>query len=504
LFRRLLIANRGEIAVRIARACREAGVTAVAVHSEADRGALHVREADEAVALPGSTPAETYLNIPLLLEATRRSRCEAVHPGYGFLSENADFAEAVAVAGVALVGPSAASIRQLGDKTRARQLALSAGAPVVPGYDGTGSDKELEKQAKKLGYPVLVKAAGGGGGRGMRVVQSASSLAEALASARREAQSAFSDSRVFLEKFIPSARHVELQVLGDRQGRDISLFERDCSVQRRHQKILEESPSPALDEDLRARMAAAAVAVAQAAAYVNAGTVEFLLDPDSGKFYFLEMNTRLQVEHPVTEILTGVDLVLAQLQLAAGEPLSPAWETALARGHALECRIYAEDPARDFAPSPGRILRWESPQGPGVRVDSGYAQGDEVPLHYDPLLAKVIVGASDREGAVRRMEQALDQMVIQGPVTNLAFLKEILSHPIFRSGKAATDFLQRHLPQGGEVTPPPDEILIAAAMLAGDGPAGVTGSEPGETGDGEGPRGPWARSDSFRLGGEEN
>ncbi|MCI0567131.1 MAG: ATP-grasp domain-containing protein [Acidobacteria bacterium] len=503
MFRRLLIANRGEIAVRIIRACREAGITAVAVHSEADRGALHVRGADEAVELPGSNSAETYLNIPLLLDVARRSRCQAVHPGYGFLSENADFAEAVTGAGLVLVGPSAPSIRQLGDKTRARELAQAAGAPVVPGYDRAGSDKEFEKQAKKLGYPVLVKAAGGGGGRGMRVVEAASQLAEALASARREAQSAFSDSRVFLERFIPSARHVEIQILGDREGRVISLFERDCSIQRRHQKILEESPSPALNEDLRARMGAAAVAVAKAAAYVNAGTVEFLLDADSGEFYFLEMNTRLQVEHPVTEILTGVDLVLAQLQLAAGEPLAPAWAAAHPRGHALECRIYAEDPASDFAPSPGRILRWESPQGPGTRVDSGYAQGDEVPVHYDPLLAKVIVGASDRKAAVCRMERALGEMVILGPVTNLAFLQEVLAHPVFRSGKAATDFLARYLPQGGEMKPPPDEILIAAALLASEGPGGAAGIQRGAQGDGEDPEGPWARGDSFRLGSQE-
>ena len=501
MFRRLLIANRGEIAVRIARACREAGITSVAIASEADRAALHVREADEAVELPGSSPADTYLNIPRLIEAARNSRCEAVHPGYGFLSENAEFAEKVTGAGLVLVGPSAASIRQLGDKTRARELARAAGAPVVPGYDGSGSDKEFDKQAKKLRYPVLVKAAGGGGGRGMRVVETASQLSEALASARREAQSAFSDSRVFLEKFIPAARHVEIQILGDREGQVISLFERDCSIQRRHQKILEESPSPALNEDLRARMGAAAAAVAKAAAYVNAGTVEFLLDADSGEFYFLEMNTRLQVEHPVTEILTGVDLVLAQLRLAAGEPIAPAWAAAQPRGHAVECRIYAEDPAHDFAPSPGRILRWESPQGPGVRVDSGYAQGDEVPVHYDPLLAKVIVGAPDREAALRRMERALSEMVILGPVTNLAFLKRVLAHSVFRSGKAATDFLARQLPQGGGTPPPPDEILIAAALLASEGPGRGEASERGAAGDTEDPLGPWARGDSFRLGG---
>ena len=499
MFRRLLIANRGEIAVRIARACREAGIAAVAVHSEADQGALHVREADETVALPGSSPAETYLNIPLLLESARRSRCEAVHPGYGFLSENADFAQAVTAAGLVFVGPPAETIRQLGDKTRARQLARGAGAPVVPGYDGGGSDKEFQKEAKKLGFPVLVKAAGGGGGRGMRTVGSAAELSEALASARREAQGAFGDPRVFLEKFISSARHVEIQVLGDTLGRVIPLFERDCSIQRRHQKVIEESPSPGLTDELRGRMAATAVAAAKAAAYVNAGTVEFLLDPASGEFYFLEMNTRLQVEHPVTEMLTGVDLVLAQLRLASGEPIDPAWAVAPSRGHALECRLYAEDPARDFAPSPGRILRWKAPEGPGVRVDAGYAEGDEVPLHYDSLLAKIIVAAESREGALRRMDRVLRETAVLGPVTNLGFLKAVLAHPVFRAGEAATDFLARHHSEGGEAAAPSDEILLAAALLASDGTVGPAAGAEAKAGAWDA-HSSWSRSDRFRLG----
>ena len=496
MFRRLLVANRGEIAVRIVRACREAGITAVAVHSEADQGALHVREADEAVALPGSSPAQTYLNIPLLIEAARRSRCEAIHPGYGFLSENADFAEAVEAAGLVFVGPRPETIRRLGDKTRARDLARGAGVRVVPGYDGSGNVKDFQKEAKKLGYPVLVKAAGGGGGRGMRLAGSAAELLEALASARREAQGAFGDPRVFLEKLIPSVRHVEIQVLGDTQGRVVPLFERDCSIQRRHQKIIEESPSPALTEDLRVRMAATAVAAAKAAAYVNAGTVEFLLDPESGEFYFLEVNTRLQVEHPVTEMLTGVDLVLAQLRLAAGEPIDPAWASVSSRGHALECRLYAEDPAHEFVPSPGRILRWKAPEGPCVRVDSGYAEGDEVPLHYDSLLAKVIVSAENREGAVRRMERALSETAILGPVTNLAFLKAVLAHPVFRAGEAATDFLARYHPGIGDAAAPPDEILLAAALLASEG---SPGPRAGAAAGGDA-HGAWDRPDGFRLG----
>ena len=499
MFRRLLIANRGEIAVRIARACREAGVISVAVHSDADARALHVREADEAIALPGDRPSQTYLNIPALLEAARRSRSEAIHPGYGFLSENADFAEAVEQRGLALVGPSSHSIRQLGDKTHARSLATSAGAPVVPGFDGAGALKDFQREAKKLGYPVLVKAAGGGGGRGMRIVRQGGDLAEAVASARREAGAAFSDERVFLEKLILSARHVEIQILGDKQGRVVPLFERDCSIQRRHQKIVEETPSPALDEALRERMEAAAVAIARAASYVNAGTVEFLLDPGTKDFYFLEMNTRLQVEHPVTEMAGGVDLVQAQLRLAAGEPIAPGWENLRPRGHALEVRIYAEDPARDFAPSPGKILAWEAPAGPGIRVDSGYAAGDEVPVHYDALLAKLIVAAENREAAIGRLESALERTVILGPVTNLSLLKEVLAHAEFRSGSAATDFLEKHPELRGAPADLPDEILIAAALLD-SGKAGETGTRGARQERGAVARGAWDRHDGFRLG----
>jgi 3-methylcrotonyl-CoA carboxylase alpha subunit len=499
LFRRLLIVNRGEIAVRIARCCRESGITAVAVHSDADASALHVREADEAIPLLGSSPSETYLNIPLLLQAARRARCEAVHPGYGFLSENADFAEAVRKEGLIFVGPEAETIRRLGDKTTARALAQQAGVPVVPGYDGAGSDQEFAKQAKRLGFPVLVKAAGGGGGRGMRIVTSPSELKEALESARREAQGAFGNARVFLEKYIASARHVEIQILGDRGGKVISLFERDCSIQRRHQKILEESPSPGLAGAIRERMAATAVAAAQAAGYVNAGTVEFLLDPATLEFYFLEMNTRLQVEHPVTELRTGIDLVGAQFLLAAGGAISPEWAQASARGHAMECRVYAEDPAHGFAPSPGRILRWESPENPGVRVDAGYEEGDEVPVHYDALLAKIVVLAQDRESAARRMEQALEGTVILGPTTNLSLLKRIVAHPQFRSGRAATDFLSRPLDEPAKESDLPDEVLLAAAMAASESARASGAALRASPGSGESTD-PWNVADRFRTG----
>jgi acetyl-CoA carboxylase biotin carboxylase subunit len=495
LFRRLLIANRGEIAVRIARACREAGIVSVAVHSQVETSPLHARVAEEAVALPGSTPAETYLNIPLLLDAARRTGCEAIHPGYGFLSENAGFAEAVRSAGLVFVGPEAETIRQLGDKTQARRLVEKAGVAVVPGFQGGKNAGEFRKAAKKLGFPVLVKAAGGGGGRGMRVASGAEELEEALESASREAQGAFGDSRVFVEKFIPSARHVEVQILGDSHGRVISLFERDCSIQRRHQKILEESPSPAVEANLREKMSAAAIAAAKAASYSNAGTVEFLLDPESGEFYFLEVNTRLQVEHPVTEMLTGVDLVLAQLRLAAGEPISPLWSEATSRGHVIECRLCAEDPAQDFAPSPGRVLQWKAPEGTGIRVDTGYEKGDEVSIHYDSLLAKILVVAEDRAAAIRRMRRALRETCVLGPVTNLELLGRILANPVFQRGEAATNFLSRSLP--GSEAPLPDEILIAAAVISS---SGQDPRLPGSAGEEE-PEGPWDLGDGFRLGG---
>ena len=500
MFRRLLIANRGEIAVRIARACREAGITSVAVHASDDARSLHVRAADEAILIPGATPSETYLDIAAILEAARRARCDAVHPGYGFLAENAELARAVRAVGIAFVGPEAETIRLMGDKIRAREAARSAGVPIMQGYDGGGSPADYVKEAGKIGFPVLVKAVGGGGGRGMRVAASKKDLPEALEAARREASGAFADPRVFLERYLPSARHVEVQVLGDAEGRVISLFERDCSLQRRHQKIVEESPSPALDDELRGRICRAAVAVAQASGYTNAGTVEFLLDPDSREFHFLEVNTRLQVEHPVTEAVSGVDLVQAQLRLADGEPIDPAWAGATARGHAVECRLCAEDPRRDFVPSPGPILAWRMPAGPGVRVDAGYEEGDEVPGSYDSLLAKIIVWAEGREAALTRMEAALRETAVLGPAVNLSFLKKLVAHPEFRRGAAGTDFLARAGIHAMDEDRPPDEAFIAAAILAARPRAGA-GARRGDGTGREGDRSPWNRSDGFRLGG---
>jgi 3-methylcrotonyl-CoA carboxylase alpha subunit len=499
-FTRLLIANRGEIAVRIIRACRELGIRTVAIHSEADAGAMHARLADETVAVDGATPVESYLNIPRIVEAAIGSGCQAIHPGYGFLSENPRLAKAVEEAGLAFIGPSAETLRRLGDKTAARALARATGIPVVPGFDGSPKKKDFAREAGRLGYPVLIKAAAGGGGRGMRRIASPAELEPALESARREAEGAFSDDRVFLEKYLESARHVEFQILGDGRGRAIHLFERDCSLQRRHQKLVEESPSPALAAAQRERMGEAAVRLAEAAAYRNAGTVEFLLDTGTGEFHFLEVNARLQVEHPVTELLTGVDLVAAQIRIAAGDSLPFETADLRPRGHVLECRVYAEDPAAGFVPSAGPILRWALPEGPGVRVDAGYATGDEVSGHFDALLAKVVVWAGDREAALRRMDRALAEMVVLGVTTNIDFLRALLAEPDFREGRAGTDFIARRMGgwkgSGAEV---PDEVLVAAA-LAEVGSHSSRSADSGSAGNPGDLHDPWNRSDGFRMG----
>jgi acetyl-CoA carboxylase biotin carboxylase subunit len=499
-FTRILIANRGEIAVRLIRACRELGIRSVAIHSEADADARHAREADEAVAIDGPSPVESYLNIPRIVGAAIGGGCQAVHPGYGFLSENPRFAKAVEEAGLAFIGPSAETMRRLGDKTEARALARAIGVPVVPGFEGSSKKKDFAREAGRLGYPVLIKAAAGGGGRGMRRIASAAELEPALESARREAEGAFADDRVFLEKYLESARHVEFQILGDGRGRAIHLFERDCSLQRRHQKLVEESPSPALSAALRERMGEAAVRLAEAAAYRNAGTVEFLLDTGTGEFHFLEVNARLQVEHPVTELLTGVDLVAAQIRIAAGDALPFETADLRPRGHVLECRVYAEDPAAGFLPSAGPILRLVLPEGPGVRVDAGYAAGDEVSGHFDAMLAKVVVCAADREAALRRMDRALAEMVVLGVITNIDFLRALLAEPDFREGRAGTDFIGRRMGgwkgSGGEV---PDEVLIAAAVAEiGAGSSRSAGW--GSAGDAADLHDPWDRSDGFRMG----
>jgi acetyl-CoA carboxylase biotin carboxylase subunit len=504
--KKLLIANRGEVAVRVIRACREMNIRTVAVYSAADAHAMHVREADEAVFIGPPPPAESYLRGDKIIGAAKVAGAQAVHPGYGFLSENADFAEAVRAAGLIFVGPSADAMRKMGNKTRARALMQMTGVPVAPGYHAS-ADADFGEAAGTIGYPVLVKAAGGGGGRGMRVVRAPGELDEALASAQREAHSAFGDGTVFLEKYFARARHIEFQIFGDAHGNIVHLFERECSVQRRHQKLIEESPSPLLDAEtrrgasLRERMGQAAVAAARAVGYQNAGTVEFIVDPDTLAFYFLEMNTRLQVEHPVTEAITDLDLVHLQLRAAMGEPLPFAQSDLAARGHALECRVYAEDPADNFYPAVGPILKMAEPRGPGLRVDSGFESGDAVSQYYDSLVAKVIAHAPTRADALRRMDAALARCILLGLATNIPFLRALLAHPEFQNGTATTQFIGEHFAnwRPPTVDPPPDVFVAAALAEALSRDSGnARGTAAPEQGGG--PESPWARTDGFRLG----
>ena len=467
----LLIANRGEIARRIIRAAREMGLRTVAVYSEADADAPHVLEADRAVLIGPPPPQASYLRVEAILDAARQTGADAIHPGYGFLAENAAFAQAVADAGLVFVGPPPQAIALMGDKAAARARMQAAGVPVVPGYQGADDDQALAQAAARIGFPVLLKAAAGGGGKGMRVVAQPEDLAEAAAAARREAQHAFGDARLILEKYIPQARHVEFQILADAHGQVLHLYERECSVQRRHQKIIEETPSPLLDDALRRRMAQAAVAAARAVGYVNAGTVEFIVDPETRAFYFLEMNTRLQVEHPITEMVLGLDLVQWQLRVAAGQALPWRQGDLRPRGHALEVRVYAEDPTNGFLPSTGRLVHVVEPQGPGVRVDSGVRPGLEVTPHYDPLLAKIIVHAEDRPGAIARMQAALERTAYHGVVTNVAFLLQVLRHPDFRAGRYHTRWVDEI---GAEVATEPTAVppaVLAALALAERMPA---------------------------------
>jgi acetyl-CoA carboxylase biotin carboxylase subunit len=470
MFRKVLIANRGEIAVRVIRACRELGITSVAVYSEADARAPHVLEADEAVCLGPAPSSESYLRGDLIVAAALRVGAEAVHPGYGFLSEREWFARAVRDAGLVFVGPPAEVIAAMGSKTAARSLAIAAGTPVVPGTTTALRDAaEAEQVAEQFGYPVLLKAAAGGGGKGMRVVHRREELADALASAQREARNAFGDDAVYVEKYIVGPRHVEIQVLGDEHGTMLHLGERECSVQRRHQKMIEEAPSVAVTPELRARMGAAAVAAARAAGYTNAGTCEFLLDAD-GAFYFLEMNTRIQVEHPVTELVTGIDLVQWQLRIAAGERLPFAQEAIAPRGWAIECRITSEDPANGFLPSTGRVEYLHLPTGPGVRWDGGIETGSVVTLHYDPMLAKLIVWARDRAQAIARMHRALLELTIEGIDTSRDFHLRVMEDGEFRAGAIGIQWLERRLPELLAVTPPHESVVraaIAAVLLTG-------------------------------------
>jgi len=446
MFTRVLIANRGEIAVRVIRACRERGLGTVAVYSDADARAKHTLLADQAVRIGGAAPTDSYLSIAAVMEASRQTGADALHPGYGFLSENPALAGACADRGIVFIGPGAQALEAMGSKIAARALAVRAGVPVVPGHTPSDqSDSAIAAAAQSVGFPVLLKPSEGGGGIGMKAVYTAEDLAPAIAQARREAIAAFGDGTLYIERLIERPRHVEIQVLADQQGHVVHLFERECSVQRRHQKIVEESPSPVVTSRLRQRMGAAAVALATAASYLNAGTVEFLVDGegDDAAFYFLEMNTRLQVEHPVTEQVTGVDLVHAQLAIAAGEPL-PWSQTDLAqRGHAIEARVYAEDPAHGDLPQAGPILLYREPSMPGVRIDSGVVEGDVVSVHYDPMLAKVIATGSSREVARQRLVQALTGFPILGIRTNIAFLIQLLNHPRFVAGEIDTGWLDR-------------------------------------------------------------
>ncbi len=476
MFQKVLIANRGEIALRIIRTLREMGIRSVAVYSDVDRAALHVRKADEAAHLGPAPSRESYLNIERILDAARRHRVDAIHPGYGFLSENAEFAQACTDAGFVFIGPPASAIAAMGSKTAARRIARDGGAPVVPGSE-EGLLPAAAAFAQTAGYPVMLKAVAGGGGKGMRRVDRAEDLASHFEAASSEALRAFGDGRVYVEKLVENARHIEIQIFGDRHGNMVHLGERECSVQRRHQKVIEESPSPlvTLQPELRNRMGEAAVLAARAAGYFNAGTVEFLADND-GNFYFLEMNTRLQVEHPVTELVTGLDLVRLQLEIADGGRLPFTQDQVALRGAAIECRIYAEDPASNFMPSPGLITQLAEPAGPGVRLDSGIYPGWNVPLEYDPMLAKLIVWADTREHAIERMQRALGEYHVGGIRTNIPLFDAILRDPAFRTGDLHTGYLDALLKRPGllELPPAPELAAIAVAAIATD-----TKREPG-------------------------
>src|SRR5262245_7019502 len=466
MFRKILIANRGEIAVRVSRAAREMGISVVAVYSECDRAALHVRMADEAYLLGPSPSVESYLNMDRIIAVTLSSHAEAIHPGYGFLSENPEFARRCITAGLNFIGPSAAAMEQVGGKIAARRTALEARVPVVPGTKGSVRDlQEALNAGEEIGFPLMIKAAAGGGGKGMRVVEQSGRLAAALRDAQSEAASAFGDSAVYLEKLVLDPRHIEIQILGDCYGNVVHLGERECSIQRRHQKVMEECPSPVMTKELREAMGSAAVKIAKACRYENAGTVEFLVDAQRN-FYFLEVNTRLQVEHPVTECVTGLDLVKEQLRIAAGEKLSVRQEEVAWRGAALECRVYAEDPQNHFFPSPGKIALLRTPSGPGVRDDSGIYEGWTVPVFYDPLLSKLITWGRDRSEAIARMQRALGEYQVAGIRTNLSFFRSILSHDRFQEGALTTGFIDKYYaPDASIPCPNLRDVATAAAAI---------------------------------------
>jgi acetyl-CoA carboxylase biotin carboxylase subunit len=477
LFKKILVANRGEIAVRIIRALRELGIPSVAVFSEVDRSALHVQLADEAIAIGPAPSAQSYLVGSRIIDAARQVGADAIHPGYGFLSENAGFAKACSAAGIKFIGPSGASIEKMGSKTGARRVALEVGAPVVPGTEqGIQTVGEARKIAAEIGYPVLLKASAGGGGKGMRRVDRENELEQAIRSASSEAQSAFGSGEVYLEKLIEQPRHIEVQVLGDEHGRLIHLGERECSIQRRHQKVIEECPSPlsSVVPGLRDAIGEAALKIARAADYYNAGTLEFLAD-QSGRFYFLEMNTRLQVEHPVTEWATGIDLVHWQIRIAAGERLTLKQEDITWRGCAMECRLYAEDPENNFFPSPGKLVHYAEPGGPGVRVDGGVYAGWTVPIEYDPLLAKLTVWGENRQIAIERMRRALREYRVAGITTNLSLFEEVMKDETFRAGRLDTGFLDRFMREWkrSDIS---DDVLLASMLATGVSETNIVGS----------------------------
>jgi acetyl-CoA carboxylase biotin carboxylase subunit len=465
-FRKVLIANRGEIAVRLIRACREMGLVPVSVHSEADARALHVRMADASYLLGPAPSRESYLRIDRVLEAARVLGAEAVHPGYGFLAENAAFARACEEAGLVFIGPRSETMALMGEKTSARRLATEAGVPVVPGTLEPLADlAAIREEARRIGFPVMLKAAAGGGGKGLRLVADEQALEAAAERARSEALSAFGDGSLYLEKAIDRPRHIEIQVLADEHGNTVHLFERECSIQRRHQKVVEESPSPFVTPELRARMGGMAVALARRAGYVNAGTLEFLVDA-ARQPYFLEMNTRLQVEHPVTEMVTGLDLVKLQIRVAQGEPLPFRQEDLAQRGHAIECRVYAEDPEQGFLPSPGRITALRTPSGPGVRDDSGVEEGAEVPIHYDPMVSKLVAWGQDRGEAVARLTRALREYRVLGIRTTLPFFRRLMRHPAFLAGEYDTAFVERFLAEPASAAEANGSALLPAELAA--------------------------------------
>lgn len=468
MFKKILIANRGEIAVRVIKACRELGIASVAVYSEVDRASLHAQMADEAVCIGPPPAPESYLNMDKIIQVAHATGAEAIHPGYGFLAENPEFARLCEREKIVFIGPNSRALELVGDKIRARMAMEKAGIPIIPGMKRVPKEiSEFEEEARKIGYPVMIKASAGGGGKGMRIVCSADELRPSLEAGMREAKAAFGNESVYLEKYIEEPRHVEFQVLADNYGHIVHLFERECSIQRRHQKIVEETPSQALDPPLRQRMGETAKKVLDVSGYNNAGTVEFLLDKNKN-FYFLEVNARLQVEHPVTELATGVDLVHQQIRIASGEKLSLKQDDLKQRGHAIECRIYAEDPAHNFLPSSGKILYLKEPEGPGVRHDCGVYSGWKVPIYYDPILAKLIVWAETRELACQRMKSALDDYVILGINTTIHFLKDVISHPRFSEGATTTGFIKSYFDNWRENESGEEKLKLALAAAAFD------------------------------------